>query len=495
MGGRNDGQLRVKHCTRGHRPRIIPATGACLLTYRIQRFVEASIPPSLQEPDAIRRARLTVWITITFQVIALVLAFVDIAIALHRPALLLAGFIAALGFVPVVLRRSATAAAHLLVSILWSAILLTASMRGRHEGPALVWMVMCPLAATLIAGPRAGAIWIAIVSLCAGSIPWLAEHYPWTGPIPQVHVGRAMNIISLSFGSYACALIYERARDHTFRLLRETNDSLAAKRAESELQLLEIAALNEQVAMEHRVAEKIVSKIVRRDASDPSYIQRIISPSQVFNGDMILVARTPTGCLRWMLGDFTGHGLVAAIGTIPASTIFYDGAAAGLNLAETIVRMNRALHELLPTGLFCASAVIELSADGKLAVWNGGLPSVLLIRDGAVVQRFESRQLALGIEARSEADVEIQEARLELGARIVTFSDGIPEMTDNQGAPLGLERAEQLLVAGVAELPGHLTTIRGQTPQSDDISVIEIRYDADFTSDCRAHEEAQRRRS
>ena len=44
-----------------------------------------------------------------------------------------------------------------------------------------------------------------------------------------------------------------------------------------------------------------------------------LSPATTFNGDILLTAYPPSGHLHVLLGDFTGHGLSATIGALPAA--------------------------------------------------------------------------------------------------------------------------------------------------------------------------------
>ena len=42
----------------------------------------------------------------------------------------------------------------------------------------------------------------------------------------------------------------------------------------------------------------------------------------MFNGDLVLTAPAPNGGVYVLAGDFTGHGLSAAIGSLPVTEIF-----------------------------------------------------------------------------------------------------------------------------------------------------------------------------
>ena len=86
----------------------------------------------------------------------------------------------------------------------------------------------------------------------------------------------------------------------------------------------EIDLHNEHMLREQKVAKKIFSKVVHEGCLDLPNIKYMLSPLSVFNGDLLLAARTPSGGMNILLGDATGHGLPAAIGAVPISDIFYD---------------------------------------------------------------------------------------------------------------------------------------------------------------------------
>ena len=88
-------------------------------------------------------------------------------------------------------------------------------------------------------------------------------------------------------------------------------------------------------------------------------------------------------CTLVFLGDFTGHGLPAAIGAMPVAEIFYGMAAKGFGAPDVLREINRKLRRILPVGMFCCGLMVE--ADFKhnsLRVWNGGLPDGWLLRAG-----------------------------------------------------------------------------------------------------------------
>ncbi|MDH5437083.1 MAG: fused response regulator/phosphatase, partial [Gammaproteobacteria bacterium] len=110
---------------------------------------------------------------------------------------------------------------------------------------------------------------------------------------------------------------------------------------------------------EHEIAERIFNKIIRKDALDVDNIKFILSPVALFNGDILLVSPKPKGGQHVMLGDFTGHGLSAAIGAMPVAEIFYSMTEKGYPIQDIASEINSKLGKTLPTGLFCAACLLD----------------------------------------------------------------------------------------------------------------------------------------
>ncbi|MDO2286079.1 SpoIIE family protein phosphatase, partial [Escherichia coli] len=96
------------------------------------------------------------------------------------------------------------------------------------------------------------------------------------------------------------------------------------------------------------------------------------SPLALFNGDLLLAAYKPSGGMHVLLGDFTGHGLPAAIGAMPLAEVFYGMTAKGYPMADILREMNAKLKRILPVGVFCCATLLNLSFQRELVeVWNG----------------------------------------------------------------------------------------------------------------------------
>ena len=76
-----------------------------------------------------------------------------------------------------------------------------------------------------------------------------------------------------------------------------------------------------------------------------------------------------------MVGDFSSHGLPAAVGIVPTAELFYELTGKGYALTYLVETLNQRLCQILPTELFLTASFIELEASAQIAqIWNGANP-------------------------------------------------------------------------------------------------------------------------
>ena len=240
-----------------------------------------------------------------------------------------------------------------------------------------------------------------------------------------------------------------------------------------------IARHNEHLLNEQRVAKAVFDKVAHSGCLNAPNIRYLQSPFALFNGDLLLAAYKPSGGMHVLLGDFTGHGLPAAIGAMPLAEVFYGMTAKGYPIADILREMNAKLKRILPVGVFCCASMLNLSFQrGLLEVWNGGLPDGYLFRQGRELQPLVSRHLPLGILEPAAFDERCEVFPMEDGDRVLLFSDGVLEASNPQGEMFGEQRLRQVfeeqrdasrLFDGVKAA---LVRFRGEA--QDDLSMLEV---------------------
>lgn len=121
-------------------------------------------------------------------------------------------------------------------------------------------------------------------------------------------------------------------------------------------------------ALKQDVAHRVFQSIIIRDRLNLPNVRYSLSPKSVCNGDLLLVAEKPDGGTSLLIGDFTGHGLAASIGSPPTAEIFYAMSTKGFGIADVIAEINRRLTELLPVGIFLAACGIEFNSTQSSSI-------------------------------------------------------------------------------------------------------------------------------
>ena len=236
-----------------------------------------------------------------------------------------------------------------------------------------------------------------------------------------------------------------------------------------------------QLLFEQQLARQVYAKTLKDNNVQPGEVFILQRPASVFSGDLILVEKSPSGTLHVLLGDFTGHGLAAAIGALPAADIFRSMTSHGYSPPEILAEINRKLRGFLPTGMFLAVVFIRLHQDGKaLTLCNCGLPEVLIQdgQTGSIRQKIPSQSLPLGISARQNA-FKMNLVEVNEGDQVVIATDGFTEAKNAAGEFLGSQRLHDWLENGPPQgvferLVTGLEAFIGDTSLDDDVTLAVI---------------------
>src|SRR5690554_3012230 len=116
------------------------------------------------------------------------------------------------------------------------------------------------------------------------------------------------------------------AKINAFNRMRALHQALSDQRDH-------IRRQNQQMLDEQRTARRVFDNVAHTGCLNAPHIRYHASPLSVFNGDVLFAAERPGGGTLIFLGDFTGHGLPAAIGAMPVAEIFYGMATKGFGAA------------------------------------------------------------------------------------------------------------------------------------------------------------------
>ncbi|VUD56403.1 Chemotaxis protein CheY [Thalassocella blandensis] len=244
----------------------------------------------------------------------------------------------------------------------------------------------------------------------------------------------------------------------------------------------QIEANNLHLIQEQTVAKQVFDKIAHTGCLNLGNIRHYMSPLAVFNGDILVSEMSPNGSMVVMLGDFTGHGLPAAIGSMPLATTFYGMVRKGFSIPDILREINQKLNEILPVGFFCCAICVDINfKERRLKVWNGGLPEGFLYRlKDDEYELLPSKHLPLGVLSNQSFNGDCDTFQLEEGDRMFMWSDGAFEARNDDGEMYGEERLHNILYQNKGQsdifdkILSNVQQHIGSSEKDDDMSLVEI---------------------
>jgi len=264
-----------------------------------------------------------------------------------------------------------------------------------------------------------------------------------------------------------------QSKVHAHLRIRALNQQVQNKNSE-------LKVVNSGLAREQDLIEHFFESALKQSCLDERFINYHMSSLSAFNGDIFLVERSPQGGLYIVLGDFTGHGLTAAMGTLPVAMIFFKMVSENSAVTDIARELNDQLYKLMPTSMFFAATLLELNAQGDiLTAWMGGMPeSFWLGGDGEFKGLIESRHMPLGILSDAEFDAATEIFSVDEDDTFYLYSDGVIEAEDADGKMFGSERLKQVLVDNkdnrIEKIINSLNDFTDEGVQTDDTTIVEL---------------------
>ncbi|MDX1348299.1 MAG: fused response regulator/phosphatase [Thiomicrorhabdus chilensis] len=261
-------------------------------------------------------------------------------------------------------------------------------------------------------------------------------------------------------------------------------ESLLLARIGTHLSLSEsqrkLAEQNSELKRERTYIEDIILKM-RDDAKFVhDSLNFVMTPLNRTNGDLVLSSKTPSGKQYLLIGDFTGHGLPAALSAPLVSALFYMLTEQERSLQEILLKLNYELCHKMSAEMFMAALLVEWQVDQKqITVWNYGMPDLLHYRGHQLVQQVPSSSFALGIQkdlsAVSSAILQVEE-----GDHLFAYSDGVVESRSVEGELFGSQRLQNLLAEclqqqrQLASIQQAVNDFAGDSGLTDDITLVHL---------------------
>lgn len=211
----------------------------------------------------------------------------------------------------------------------------------------------------------------------------------------------------------------------------------------------ELEQFRHQTETEVQIATDVFSHINAQNLPTVTGVTTFMSAYSSFSGDLLLMSPRPGEGFNILIADITGHGLPAALGTIPIAETFFTMTSKGFGVGAMAREMNKVFRKRMPDYLLCAAVLIAVQDQGqRLHIWSGGMPAQIIFdKSGRVASSLQSRHMALGALTDAEFDDSIFSIDLQRGQKILCFTDGVTETTNDQDELFGEENLIKVLEA------------------------------------------------
>lgn len=244
----------------------------------------------------------------------------------------------------------------------------------------------------------------------------------------------------------------------------------------------ELEQTNARLLAEREIIESMTLRMRADSDFDTRLLHCLLKPMERNSGDIGLAAFCPDGRQMVLVGDFAGHGLVAAIGGSSAKQTFYTACAHNASLEAVVAALNTWLHGALLEGQFMAATLAEVSpARDCVRLWGGAMHEALRIDDHGQVETIPLHGFPLGLLPEIGMEDEVVCLPAKPGDRVLLFSDGCIEAVNEEREMYGIARlsgrygslwhSETVLQALLADIEKFV----GTQPQRDDFVLLEIR--------------------
>ena len=251
-------------------------------------------------------------------------------------------------------------------------------------------------------------------------------------------------------------------------------------------------AVKEAVERELRIAREIQMGILPSDFSPCTAgtgldIHAFIEPARRVGGDLYEVLRASDRHVVVAVGDVMGKGISSSLFMAVTVTLLRMICRQTQQPEEILKRLNDELEAQNPRRMFVTMAVLvfDLLSRRVTGASAGHTPLLLIPRSGAPRFAFPSSGMVLGM--RPQRTYTSETLDLTWGDTLLLYSDGVTEAENLKEEQFESERLLKCFpdpsarTAGevVARLLAEVQTFSAGAPQTDDLTILAVRYAPD----------------
>jgi hypothetical protein len=210
---------------------------------------------------------------------------------------------------------------------------------------------------------------------------------------------------------------------------------------------LGLRLLEERVRINLRQAAEVQEGLVREaPPAVPGFEIACRSiPAEEVGGDFYDFVPMGGDVVGFAVGDASGHDLPAALLVRDVVTGLRMGLEKHLRMEYVFAKLNRVIHRSHPASRYASVFYGELEPNGNLAYVNAGHHPPLLFHRERIAELWTGGTIIGPL-----ADVSFRRglARLDRGAVLVLFTDGMVERRGESQDPFGVDRLKRIVQVG-----------------------------------------------
>jgi len=268
-----------------------------------------------------------------------------------------------------------------------------------------------------------------------------------------------------------------------FEVLARVRSSLRVKRLYDKLEK-QNQILESELVMAREVQQALLPKDI--NAKMPPNLEFCCKyiPALAVGGDFFDIAKISPNVIGVFIADVMGHGAQPALITVLIKTLLSELFHEVQTPAELLSELNRRYNALVrQTGIFTSAFYLTVDVSKRKVIFsNAGHPPALLIHR----EKFQLSQLVresgLALGLAGDYNYQNHESKLERGDTILLYTDGLSDITNQNGKVFGLENLKSVVTDNlklqnatlIQTILSAIDKFTGNAPNSDDITVLAI---------------------
>ena len=207
-----------------------------------------------------------------------------------------------------------------------------------------------------------------------------------------------------------------------------------------------------RIKRELKLARQMQRSLLPKRRRDHYPVLGVNRPAREISGDFYDTFELPDGRIAFAIGDVSGKGLDAALLMVRTASLLRWSGKDRLPPGTWLERVNDELAETVSGGMFVCAVVGYYDPKSRQVEWaNAGFPPALVRRADGRFEEFVAEGPPLAI----LPGMPYPPQQCDLGSdSLYFFSDGVTDVRDGNGEPIGLDGVRSLLERHAAAPPG-----------------------------------------